>query len=82
MFKEFCNEMLTKFDSKADTLGDNWKSNNYSQIHELLRIHIDKYMCHYNKVPIGGSDLEQFQQELIDIANYCCMLYTKFENYK
>lgn len=78
LFTEFMERIEEKFNKEDKKHGDSWKTVEIYKLRRFLKQHVDKWLDNHN----SKVDPNQETLDLIDIANYCMMLFHRLKAVK
>lgn len=74
LFKIFLKEMEKKFNKEKEKHKDSWKITDINKLRIFLKQHVDKWIDNYI---FSKKNLQQEISDLIDISNYCMMIFNR-----
>jgi len=71
LYKPFIKEMREKFNKESKKHGNSWKTVEIYKLRCFLKEHVDKWL--------DNDDSKQEIFDLLDIANYCMMIFNRLK---
>lgn len=81
-FENFIKEMEIEFNRNNKRHGNSWKTTSLYVLKDLLKNHVKKFnnnfLDYFSNIKTDKKR-KKLQNDLLDIANYCLILFKRFE---